>query len=182
MSIRAAGIDDAAGIAAVQVEAWRAAYAELLDPGFLVGLSVERSTSKWRGFLLDTSTEAGVQVAVTAGGVIGFVAYGPAADAFRADRVGEIRSLYVAPGSWRAGHGRALLAEAQAELAAHGFRKAILWVLPGNQPARRFYESCGWHDDQVEVVGSLGGRPVPHVRYSLPITPEAKDNPARPLS
>ncbi len=137
---------------------------------------------KWRGFLLDTSTEAGVQVAVTAGGVIGFVAYGPAADAFRADRVGEIRSLYVAPGSWRAGHGRALLAEAQAELAAHGFRKAILWVLPGNQPARRFYESCGWHDDQVEVVGSLGGRPVPHVRYSLPITPEAKDNPTRPLS
>lgn len=182
MSIRPAVFDDAKAIAAVQVEAWRAAYAGLLDPGFLAGLSIERASAKWRGRLLDTSPDAGVQVAVGAGGVVGFVAYGPAADSFRTDRIGEVRSLYVAPESWRAGHGRALLSEAEAKLAAHGFRTAILWVLPGNQPARRFYETCGWNDDQIERVGSLGGRPVPHVRYSLPMAREAKESPTGPLS
>ena len=182
MSSRPAIFVDAKVIAEVEVAAWRAAYAQLLAADSLAGLSVDRAAAAWRGFLLDVPADSGVLVAVADERVCGFVSYGPAADSFRADRIGEVRSLYVAPEAWRAGHGRALLSEAEAKLAAHGFRTAILWVLPGNQPARRFYETCGWNDDQIERVGSLGGRPVPHVRYSLPMAREAKESPTGPLS
>ena len=45
-------------------------------------------------------------------------------------------------------------------LTARGFTDAILWVLVGNQRARRFYEAAGWTCDGAEKserVGAVGG-------------------------
>jgi RimJ/RimL family protein N-acetyltransferase len=63
------------------------------------------------------------------------------------------------------GAGRALLGEAQAELARLGFGETVLWVLTGNARARRFYEIAGWVADGSERTGEVFGITVPEVRY-----------------
>ena len=51
------------------------------------------------------------------------------------------------PRSWGAGHGSALHEAAMDHLAKEGFGEAVLWVLEGNERARRFYERRGWRAD-----------------------------------
>jgi GNAT superfamily N-acetyltransferase len=63
------------------------------------------------------------------------------------------------------GAGRALLEAAQAELARLGFDETVLWVLPANARARRFYELAGWASDGTERTVDALGVTVPEVRY-----------------
>ena len=60
-------------------------------------------------------------------------------------------ALYIEPSRWRAGVGRALLAEALARLRAAEWSEVTLWVLAGNSPARAFYERFGFAADGAEV-------------------------------
>jgi GNAT superfamily N-acetyltransferase len=78
---------------------------------------------------------------------------------------GEISSIYAAPERWGTGLGRALMAEAEAQLRRLGFTTATLWVLRDNQRARRFYERAGWLPDGTEKADQVGGAPVVEVRY-----------------
>ena len=48
-----------------------------------------------------------------------------------------------------------------------GFERAILWVHPANQRARRFYERNGWVADGNERRQDVLGVEVPEVRYEL---------------
>ena len=57
---------------------------------------------------------------------------------------GELLTLAVVPGSRRAGHGAALLAEGEARLQAAGARRAVLEVAEANAPARALYAAAGW--------------------------------------
>jgi GNAT superfamily N-acetyltransferase len=84
--------------------------------------------------------------------VVGFALVGPAQDPAGA---GQLYAINVDPDHWGTGAGRALLAAAQAELVRLGYREAVLWVLPGNACARRFYEVAGC---EVRVPGSLTER------------------------
>jgi ribosomal protein S18 acetylase RimI-like enzyme len=75
----------------------------------------------------------------------------------------------VDPDAWGRGFGQALLLAATDALSEAGFREALLWVHPGNERARAFYERFGWGSDggqrQEEVLGVL----VPEVRYRRPL-------------
>jgi ribosomal protein S18 acetylase RimI-like enzyme len=80
---------------------------------------------------------------------------------------GEVYAIYVDPGCQGRGAGRRLLAAATRLLADAGFAGAGLWVLSGNHPARRFYESQGWHRDGTEHQWAPSdGVSVPEVRYA----------------
>ena len=49
-----------------------------------------------------------------------------------------------------------------------GFAESVLWVLPGNARARRFYERRGWRDGGLFEHGAPhegGPIPVPCHRY-----------------
>ena len=94
MTIRAATIDDARSIAEVEVAAWRAAYEGIIDQDYLDEPHVGRAPRRWRGAFLERGS---VRVATSGEAVVGFVSFGPAADAFDADRVGEVYSLYLRP-------------------------------------------------------------------------------------
>lgn len=61
---------------------------------------------------------------------------------------GWLYSLAVEPGARRLGVGRALLAHAEAALAARGCPKVNLQVLPGNDGACRFYEALGYRAEE----------------------------------
>jgi RimJ/RimL family protein N-acetyltransferase len=50
-------------------------------------------------------------------------------------------------------------------LARLGFLNAVLWVLPGNARARRFYEAAGWTLDGFERTAEVMGIVVPELRY-----------------
>src|SRR5207247_1971155 len=94
--------------------------------------------------------------------VVGFAAVGPASDPPDA---GELYSINIDPDHWGGGCGRELLATAERELGSRGYQEAVLWVLPGNARALRFYGSAGWSPDGGERTTEVLGVEVFEIRY-----------------
>jgi GNAT superfamily N-acetyltransferase len=95
--------------------------------------------------------------------VVGVSAFGADRDLPSDANRGELWVLYVAPSHWGHGYGYALLRDAEEALATTGRRDLTLWVLEGNDRARRFYERAGWRgDDGMKPFGDSG---LYEVRY-----------------
>ena len=150
MRIRPATIHDAAAIATIQVNSWRAAYRGLMPQPVLDSLSVEQRAGFWEKLLSD---EHRTVVADSQAGPIGFCSVIPARDG--AARVAEIAAIYVLPGHWRQGAGRALCAAAFESAASDGFSAIILWVLANNTRALSFYTAQGFVRDGREREEAL---------------------------
>ena len=158
MVVRAARVEDAAAIAAVHVAAWRSAYAGLLPPGYLAGLSVDRNTGQFRASI---AAGASVLVAESEGRVVGFCTMSRPRTAGIAE--GEVETLYVLDDFRDQGLGRALLQEAGVVLAAGGCRSLFLWVLAEN-PNRWFYERMGGRA-AMRSTAEVAGRSFDQVAY-----------------
>ena len=144
MIVRAGGAADAAGIARVHVETWRAAYAGMLPDDYLIGLSATRRAAHWANVLTGRTPER-VFVAEEDGAVVGFASCGPArrCAALKTRKSdGEVYTLYVLHDYQGIGLGRQLLASAFERLAENGCGAAVVWVLQSN-PSRFFYEAMG---------------------------------------
>jgi GNAT superfamily N-acetyltransferase len=162
VTVRRATVQDASAIGRLHVRAWQAAYRGQMPDDYLDGLRPEDRAATWeRGLRRDRERDP-ILVAERDGRVVGFAAVGPAGDP---DGAGELYAINVDPDHWGTGAGRALLAAAQAELARLGHPEAVLWVLPGNHRARRFYEVAGWSDDGARRTSEVLGVMVPEVRY-----------------
>ena len=148
MRIRRAEIGDALAVATVHVRSWQAAFAGQVPQDHLDGLRPEDRREQWEDILASADwPRRGVLVAED-DGVLGFAALSPNRDG-DADpaAVGEIAALYLSPGVWGRGIGGRLMTESLALFREAGFPLATLWVLDTNEPARRFYEACGWRAD-----------------------------------
>ena len=117
VKIRAACPTESELIAEIHERTASVAYAHIF-PG--QPFPRQESAERWRSF------EDQVLVAEQRGTIVGFVAF---------DDV-ELHALYVLPKYQGQGIGRRLLEAAGAV--------TRLWVLEGNNAARRFYERCGW--------------------------------------
>jgi GNAT superfamily N-acetyltransferase len=84
--------------------------------------------------------------------------------------VAHLGALYVHPARWRQGIARALLACAEAAMAAEGYLLALLWT-PVGAPAERFYRACGWAPDGRGGVNPWLGLEV--VGYAKSLSPPA---------
>jgi GNAT superfamily N-acetyltransferase len=125
--IRRATVADAAAIARVHVASSQFAYAGILQPETIAGMSVAEKVLEWTQLLEEDGV---VWVAEVEGSVAGF-----------ASLDGEhLTSLYVDPVAQGAGVGTALLAEAERA----GVRS--LDALEASGQARMFYEARGWSD------------------------------------
>lgn len=165
VDVRWARVEDARGIAAVHVDAWRQAYTGLVDQQVLDGLDVGTRTTMWTSWI--TRSHAGLapegythpahRLLVAADGdrILGWAGFGAGRDADSA-RLGELAGLYAHPSAWSRGVGHALLTRAEDELRAEGWPDAYLWVLRGNARAIDFYERHGWHADGGEKTGEAG--------------------------
>lgn len=162
--IRPATVADAPGIAEVQVLAWKAAYVGLMPQDYLDALEVADRTAYWERGL--TAGRPGARLLVVAEGplVVGFAAVGGAVEP-EGSPLGELYAINLRPDTWGQGVGALLLAAAEEALLDLGHAEAILWVVPGNTRARRFYERHGWAVDAVERVATVFGVTVPEVRY-----------------
>jgi RimJ/RimL family protein N-acetyltransferase len=164
--IRAAKAEDAEALGAIHVDAWLAAYRGLMPDEYLDSLTAEQRAENWRT-ILERPPRAGVVRLVAQseeprdGGVVGFVLAGPSESG---EDVGEIFALNVDPRVWGSGAGSALLAAGTSALT--GLRRAILWVHPGNDRARNFYEDHGWRCDEVNREEIVMGVDVAEIRYS----------------
>ncbi len=160
VEIRAARAGDALAIAEVHVAAWRAAYAGILPEHVLAARSVERRTEQWTRQLDEGRSTVWV---AAVSDVRGFVSAGNSRDA-DSPGAGEVYSLYVAPELWGRGLGQRLFSASSAWLAQR-YQRSQLWVLAGNDRARRFYSRQGWQPDGAEKREQRGDVILHEVRF-----------------
>ena len=164
VTVREARSADARTIAEIHVAAWRAAYHELMPADYLASLDVGERAEMWSKGIV-RGGPARLTVAEIDGVVRGFCLYGPTRDELP-DDVAEIYALNVEPERWRMGAGRALCEHALRQAAAREHTTMTLWVVKGNDPARRFYERLGYKPDGAERTNSqLVPVPFREVRY-----------------
>ena len=172
--IRAAVPGDAAAIAEVYVETWRAAYAGILPADALARMSVASQIRQWRSLL--SAGDAALVVTDPDGGpgdggsgIVGFGGYGPNRER-NLPYSGEVYTLYVAPDHQNKGLGRRLLRAMFDELRGDGHDSAIIWVLARN-PSRFFYERQGGAKiaDRDEFLWGVSVRELGYGWPSLPV-------------
>jgi len=161
--IRAGAVDDAAAIARVRVDSWRATYAGIVPAPLLEAMNpaafAERLVSRLDG------PDHGVLVTEPPQGPIdGFAIAGECRDDDAAGE-GEVHAIYLAPASRGHGLGAPLLEAACSLLADRGFATVVLWVLTANAPARRFYERQAFQPDGAARVLDFDGTPIEEIRY-----------------
>ena len=164
MLIEHATLADARAVARIHVDAWRAAYASVLPADFLAALSVDERQTMWR-----ESIAAGTPTLLVArdhGAVAGWLSVGPSRDGDAPAGRAEIWALYVDPGRWSTGTGRALWAHAGALLREQGCTTCSLWVFARNERALRFYRAAGFvQESPVAKTFELGGAAIEEVRF-----------------
>lgn len=167
LTIRDAGPDDAESIAAIHIASWQATYRGSMPDTYLDSLSIDQRLLMWNQILASASAPIRVWVAVIDNEIVGFCSVGPPPS--QADDTGdpfELYTIYLRPGRERQGIGSTLMECAEREMVRMGVTMAELWVLEGNQRARRFYEASGWKSDGVEKLDQVFGQSVREVRYS----------------
>ena len=144
ISIRPARVEDAEGIATVQMRTWQSAYAEIFPADKLASLDQELPVriERWGSIVSGTERLAVTFVAERDGQVIGFVNAGRQVKIdFPQDA--EIFAIYLLPDFHGQGIGRRLATAAAGELKVLGFTSLLLWVLADNHTSRGFYERLG---------------------------------------
>jgi ribosomal protein S18 acetylase RimI-like enzyme len=168
LSIRMASVDDKAEVSRVHVRSWQVAYRGLLPDEYLDQLRPEDRAARYT-FDSDDPNQRSTWVALADEAICGFTSFGVSRDDDLPD-AGEIYAIYVNPDRWGAGAGRLLMAKARSRLGEMGFSEAFLWVLDGNERARRFYEIDQWSPDGMRRQEEVWGITVNEVRHrrSLP--------------
>ncbi len=129
--IRSATPADLPAIAALHLQSWRATYAELLPADYLNDGARAQLAKKWA-----VLPEGTTLVAMQGNSLAGFVSVDAANPAY-------VDALHVADFAQGAGLGPRLLGAAFARIAKNGISSAYLYIVAGNDGARRFYERLG---------------------------------------
>lgn len=139
---REAIVEDAAGIANVEVVSQQYGYREFLPATHLDSMSISDRTQGWQNALQSGDPDRTV-VAVHVEKVIGFMRVGKTKDV----GVAGITYLFVLREYWGIGVGQALMSKATDFMRDFGFASALLYVYRDNVRGRRFYEWLGWKPD-----------------------------------
>lgn len=179
VTVRAVRADDAEGLATAHVHAWQVGYRGMMPQDYLDAIDLAKRVEQWRDWVgRGRFRRTTVAVADVGGAVAGFAIHGHEGSASESSgdeeapgpgTVGELYSLNVHPDHWGAGVGSALMAHVLAALEEAGHTEAVLWVLPANERARRFYERRGWALDGAERTDTVQGLTVAEVRYRRPL-------------
>lgn len=159
--VRAGKDVDCAGVGAVHYRSRADAYAHILDPETLAGGSSAAMSEWWaERFTWENETHR-LTVAERDGEIVGFTYVGPS----ETPGAAELYAIHVDPSLVGTGLGRTLMIGALEQLSGYGEERAVLWVLEGNDRARRFYERGGWRPDGETRVEAVNGEPSRQLRY-----------------
>ncbi len=159
VSVRVAWADDAPGIGALQVRAWRHEYAGVLPTEVLESLDADQFAAAWQTSLNKPQDARNrVLVALERNTVRGFAVTGPTSDP-DGDPVadGEILELTVDPEQTRHGHGSRLVQACADTLLADRFTTALVWLNTADDVRRAFLTSAGWAPDGAHRELDLHG-------------------------
>ncbi|HEX6518173.1 MAG TPA: GNAT family N-acetyltransferase [Nocardioidaceae bacterium] len=159
VSVRVGWADDAAGIAAVQVRAWRQEYAGVLPGDVLEALDPSDFAAAWQESLNKPKDARNrVLVALERNTIRGFAVTGPSTDP-DADPVadGEVAELTVDPAQTRHGHGSRLVQACADTLRADRFTRAVMWLNSTDDVRRGFLTEAGWAPDGAHRELDLHG-------------------------
>ena len=146
MNTRLATIADAAAIAEIQISSRQVAYRGWLPDATLDALDVSKGADVWSGIL--AAAQHSVIIADSNSFSVGFCALRASRDNDAVSgTVADIPALYVRPGLWRRGVGRALCSHAFATAATAGYSWITLWTLVLNSRAINFYAALGFVPD-----------------------------------
>ena len=163
VSVRPAVAGDESAIAAVQLDAWRQAYAGSLGSGALDLVDEVAVAARWRAAIADPPAPTfHVLVAMAGPRLVGFASVAPVpAPPNAVDRTpgGILLALEVAPGEQRAGHGSRLLAAVVDTLRSDGADQVITWVADGDEARVRFLSAAGLSPDGA--IRELASGPGP---------------------
>jgi ribosomal protein S18 acetylase RimI-like enzyme len=164
--VRVGWADDAAGIAEVQVRAWRKEYADLLPAEVVGSLDTDEFAQAWRTSLgSPRDARNRVLVALERNTVRGFALTGPAADPdLDPIAVGEVSELTVDPDHARHGHGSRLVQACADTLRADRFDTAVVWLSTGDDVRRAFLTGAGWAADGAHRELDLHGEGTVRVK------------------
>jgi GNAT superfamily N-acetyltransferase len=167
LRIRPAREEDVRAIAELHVRSWQLGH-QGLCPKFVVdSVSVEDRKASWEHRLKGASSDEPILVAHRDGEVLGFASAGPTHDTPTEAEVAEIYELFVHPETIGTGVGGALLRGTLGKLRDGGFRAVMLWVVEGNDRARRFYEGQGFRLDGSTKTARMSGAEAIEVRYQM---------------
>lgn len=180
VSVRPAGAEDAGDIARIQIDTWRAAYAEILPPAVLDALDLETVTGAWESAITTPpSPQHRVLVAMEQQWRVGFVAIGPVGRVGPAedadddadegtDGTGEpsaaIAPILVEPRWGRRGHGSRLLAAAADLAREDGTTRLIAWIPERDVVSSAFLTSAGWAPDGLARALDTGAGELREIR------------------
>lgn len=159
--LRAASLDDADLLAALDVAAWRANYADMLSPATLSTLdeSPFHDRTFFAAMLDRVGTCEWVWLVEQDGRPVGYCHFG-LCQAARTGFGGEIGRLYLLPAAQGKGLGTRIIGAAARRLVAEGLTPIRTTVLEGNRRARRFCERLGGRDVGRQVAFEDQGQPV----------------------
>lgn len=161
VSVRPARPVDAAEVARIQIETWRAGYTAILPPSALESLSTHAAQDVWHASIATPPTARHrVLIAREQQWCVGFVAFGPADDVQPDDPEPALTialgPLLVEPRWGRRGHGSRLLAAATDQAREDGMARAIVWIPEGDTSSRAFFLSAGWAPDGLTRAWETG--------------------------
>jgi GNAT superfamily N-acetyltransferase len=168
LSVRVAWADDAAGMADVQVRAWRFRYADVLPPDVLGGLDPQAFAEQWRRSLTGAKeARQRVLVALARSRVKGFAVTEPSSDP-DCDPVAdaEISEFVIDPEAVSNGHGSRLLQACVDTMRQDRFSRCTVWLSSTDDALRQFLVDAGWAADgahrelDLEGDGSIRVRQV----------------------
>jgi ribosomal protein S18 acetylase RimI-like enzyme len=160
MTIRPLAFADAAAVANVHIQTWRATYPGVMPQAVLDGLSLEALTMRWQK-LAQPEPQDGVIAAFIAEAQSQPIAFAVACeqrdDAMReAGFSAEFQTIHILPAHQGGGLGRRLMTIMARAMIAEGHLTASCWSATENHPACRFYERLGGEAFGEKIDKRLG--------------------------
>jgi len=152
----------------VTATGWREAYQGIVSPEKLANLPIERWRHEVSVGLRRPVGDAFTYVAEVDGEFAGYCyVAAPSREPDLGPEVVELVAMYVDPGHWSEGIGRALMKAAVQRLAGLPYTEAVLWTFKENERAIAFYERQCWRRDGAEKIHTRSGEPVIRMRRAL---------------
>lgn len=167
VSLRPATTADLMAVGALHQRSRVAAYSSFLPGEALAEPTPEELGRYWVERVGWEAEDHRMMLAERDGTLVGFSYLGPD-DAGDPD-TGLLNAIHLEPAERGRGTGRMLMVDALDAIRAHGWSRAVLWVLRENAAARRFYERGGWAPTGKQRDDRIGVVLVPQLRYARPI-------------
>ncbi|GIJ77983.1 L-amino acid N-acyltransferase YncA [Micromonospora phaseoli] len=164
VTLRPANADDLMAVGELHQRSRVAAYSSFLPVESLADPTPDAMGRYWTERWSWERADHLMTVAERDGVLAGFSYVGP--DDEGDPVTGLLNAIHLEPAERGRGVGRALMIDALASMRSRGRRRAVLWVLRDNTPARRFYERGGWLPTGIEREERIGAARTPQLRYT----------------